>query len=545
MNPLVEAELKRQKDVADGQLPPGLTLEQLCEDADYAALPISNVQRALCRIADGREVDASCLDAEELREHLGVEADHYAAQAQRPRVVVVNSGRRSGKTLIAVLGGLLLNALTCQMRRPAEPHEFPGPDGMVGVRPGEFVRGVIVTPRKQQARAAFRHLVGALKHSKKLKRFMVPGSDNLESVIIRRPDGYEVTIEILAASAQGVNLRGSWFVGAVLDEADFFDEEDAAISLGDQIDAITPALCVGAQIWAVSSPWSDDGQFYRMHSEAFGKPGRVVAFHSSSMAMNPTINRAEIEEQRAKDPEYVAREYDAVPMTSAGQAFFPMAAIVAACSRAQLTLPPDGSPHWGGGDLGFRKNSSTAAFAKAKGGKAVLSVYDELIPTKAEPLKPSVVCSKWAKLALAYRASSIRGDKLYQDTALDELPKEVSDDGRRVHYDPWPDGIGSGTYSTAEAVVFTEFRRLMLEGLLELPNDPRLIKQLKDTKSRKLANGQTGVLVPKHGAAHGDVMIAVVLACTQVPLNDGGADVWETSVPNDTGAFRFGGVRGF
>lgn len=536
MNPLVEAELRRQKDKRDGELPPGLTLEQLAEDPDYAGLPISNVQRALCRIADGRAVDASCLDPEELREHLGTDGGAFPAQ-DRPRVVVVNSGRRSGKTLIAVLGGLLLNALTCQMRRPALPHEHGGADGMVGVRPGEFVRGVIVTPRKQQARAAFRHLVGALKHSKKLKRFMVPGSDNLESVIVRRPDGYEVTIEILAASAQGVNLRGSWFVGAVLDEADFFDEEDAAISLGDQVDAITPALCSGAQIWAVSSPWSDDGQFYKMHAEAFGKPGRVVAFHSSSMAMNPTLNRAEIEEQRAKDPEYVAREFDAVAMTTAGQAFFPKAAIVATCTRAERTLPPDGSPHWGGGDLGFRKNSSAAAFAKSSGGKVVLSVYDELIPTKAEPLKPSAVCAAWAKLGLAYSATTIRGDMIYQDTALEELPKTEGVGGRRVHYEPWP--------TNQEAVVFTEFRRLMVEGLLELPNDPRLIRQLEETKSRKLANGQTGVLVPKHGAAHGDVMIAVVLACTQVPLTDSTSDMWATSVPNDTGAFRWGGVRGF
>jgi hypothetical protein len=510
----------------------GISMEQLVEDPRFGGLPLSGPQRALLRLADGKDID--CLDAFGVRKHLGGNGSVFKVP-RRPKTVIARSGRRSGKSLLAAFVALLFCALFCKFRRPPKPHEVPGPDGLVGVRPGEFVRGVIVTPRKQQSRAAFRHLVGAMRNSPTLKQFLV--SDNTESIVIRRPDGNEVTIEILAASPLGTNLRGSWFVGAIFDEADFFNERDASINLLEQRDAVMPALCEGGQVWIISSPWADNGPFHDMFTEAFGNPGSTVAFHSDSMSMNPTLDRAEVEEMRAKDPDFVAREYDAIPMASSGNAWFPKAAIVAACTRSERTLKPDDRPHWGGCDLGFRKNSSAVAFAKSSGTRVVLSFYNELIPTKEVPLKPSVVCSEFAKAALMYRCHSIMGDGIYRASAEDELPKTVGPGGQTVSYECWS--------TTEEAAAFTEFRRLMVEGLIELPNDPRLIQQLKDTKIRKLASGKIGPLVPNTGAAHGDLLMAIVLACVQVPVDGGTEHEMSSSLGDDAGAFTWGDDRGF
>lgn len=527
--------LEEQAAAATGVRP---TLEEFVASPEYGALPLSPAQRALVLAADGRTPEH--LDAEATRYHFGAER---IAIGQRPMFVLCRSGRRSGKSLLAALIGLLFGALFCELRRPPAEGETPGADGLVGVRPGEFVRGVVVTPRLQQARGTFRHLVGAVRNSPQLKKHIV--SDNTESMVLRRHDGHEVTIEILAASPQGTNLRSSWFVGAVLDEAAFFQERDAAINLVEQRDAIIPALCRGGQIWMVSSPWADDDEFAKAFEESFGKPGDALSFHSDSMRMNPTLDRAVIEKLRLKDPDFVAREYDAVPMTSTGQGWFSASAIAAACVRRERTLPPNGAPHWAGCDLGFRKNSSAVALARREdwrkgeghNPKAVLAYFEELIPERGRPLKPSEVISSFGKAALRYSAACVVGDGIYQATADEEFAKVTSDDGRRVYYDCWS--------TTLEADVFTEFRRRMNEGRLELPNDPRLIQQLQDTKVKKLAGGRVGPLVPRTGAAHGDLMVAIVLACVQVPLEEHAFEDATTSEIEDDEGFRWGDDRGF
>lgn len=514
------------------------TLEEFVASPQYGALPLSSAQRALVLAADG--IAPTHLDAEATRYHFGAERIEIS---QRPMFVLCRSGRRSGKSLLAALIALLFGALFCELRRPPGEGETPGPDGLVGVRPGEFVRGVVVTPRVQQARGTFRHLVGAVRNSPKLKKHIV--SDNTESMVLRRADGHEVTIEILAASPKGTNLRSSWFIGAVLDEAAFFQERDASINLVEQRDAIVPALCRGGQVWIVSSPWADDDDFSKSFEESFGNPSETLAFHSDSMRMNPTLDRAVVERLRAKDPDFVAREYDAVPMASTGMGWFSTAAIAAACVRTERILPPNDAPHWAGSDLGFRKNSSALALArredwrKGEGhvARAVLAYFEELIPEKGRPLKPSAVIASFAKAALRYRAASVVGDGIYQATADEEFPKTVSDDGRQVYYDCWSTSL--------EAEVFTEFRRRMNEGLLDLPNDPRIIQQLQDTKQRKLANGRVGPLVPRTGAAHGDLMVAIVLACVQVPLDEEPPEDAATSELDDDEGFRFGDDRGF
>ena len=481
-----------------------LTLEALVESPELGGLPISPAQRALIRAADGLPVEH--LDRAAMMFHFGIAMTRFEP-TERPRVVIPRTGVRAAKSLIAALA-LVKGALTCQFRRPPTAGERAGPDGLVGVRPGELVRALIVAPRMRLTRAPFHHLIGALKGSKRLSRHLVPGKTLAESVLLRRDDGAEVLVEMVAASGGGANLRSTWLAGVLFDEADFHDEDEAVVNLKENYQATVTRLLPGGQAWIVSSPWDDSGEFNALFTDAFGKPGRELAFHSDSLSMNPTLSRADIEAERRRDPDNAAREYDAVPLSSSSLQFFPKAAIDAAMSHGRrINSPPSDAPHWGGSDLGFRKNSSAVAFARCERSKIVLAYHDERIPQKGAPLKPSEVCREFARTAKSYKCSSIRGDGIYGDTAREEMSRE----------DCWYEEWAPTNPAVAEA--FTKFRALMLEGNLELTADDRLRKQLEGTRFKKSPDGVgVKIVLPKQGAAHGDLLMAVVLACVQVPL---------------------------
>ena len=495
-----------------------LTLESLTTDRDLACFPASPVQRAILRAADGLPFDDLIPDPKRREYHFG---DPGARPSSKPRIVVIRSGVRSGKSLLAAIAGLIGGVLRCAFRRPLSPEEIadgaePDPrDGLVGVRPGEIVRAPIVAAKKPNTRAVFGHMLSTLHASPVLSKLIVAGSELKESVELRRPsDGRIVLVEMVAPSQRATNIRSNWLAGIVLDEADFFDEtEDPAVNLEDHIDACGSRMLPGAQIWLPSSPWSDVGTFHETFTEAFGKPGDTLAIHSDSRSLNPTLPRAEEEAEYRRDPEKASREYGGIPLPSTGKEFFPKDAVLACINHERsLCLPPlQGVTHYGGADLGFRKNSSAIAFARRENGKTRLAYYEEKRPEKGKPLKPSEVCESFALSAIAYNCYLVRGDMWSVDTAEEQFPKHKDVKGRSVSYE--------GFQPTGEITAdhFTEFRRLMTEGALELPNDPRLLKMIGDVRQHPLPGGRIHIRLPKHGAAHADVLVAVVLACVQVP----------------------------
>ncbi len=521
-----------------------LTAETFLESADYCDLAISPAQRALARAAEGLPVVH--LDPFDLDYFLGTRGPF--APPRRPAVVAVRAGRRGGKSLIAMLL-LMLHALRVKLRREPRPGETPERDGLVGVGNGERVRLAIVAARMSQSIGTFELALARLGRSPRLGKYLV--RKGATSATLRRDDGQEIHVEILAAAERGTNLRAGWFIGAVVDEADFVGEQDEAVSLADQINAVRPALVDGGQVWLCTSPWDDSGQFAKLHAAAWGNPTDIVAYHSSSQRMNPLCNIAEIEEQRKRDPDYVSREFDANPMIAGGDQFFPENALVAACTIPEpFKLPPNGAPHWGGCDVGWRKNSSAVAFARHDAGKVVLAYYEELIPQKKSAeqtaadiklgtppgLSPSVVLKSFARTALQYKCSSIRGDQWYDDTSIEQMATVKNEVGDSVWYDTYQDNAKS----TAE--IFTKLRSLLNDGKARLPRDLRLMTQMRGVKTRKGPSGEVHISLPRTGAAHGDLLKAVVLAMVQVPLE---IEEEIEEEPYDTFGMSFDEGRGF
>ena len=547
-------------------LPGPLTLEALVCDPDLGGLPASNPQLALIRAADGKPVN-DVLPADRMLFHFGREAlpsndngllwDGRRLPSGRPRLVVLRTGVRAGKTLIAVLA-LLLSVLTCRFRRPPTEDEIargvkPAADGMIGVRPGELVRAVIVAPRLELTRAPFAHLVNTMKGSAKL-RALFAEDPKKESCIIRRPDGNLVEVKCLAADAGGANLRSTWLAGALFDEADFHDDDDAAVNLTENLRACAARMLTDSQIWIPSSPWAEGSAFDKLFHEIQKdqlRDGRL-AFHSDTLSMNPAANLAEIEAMRRTDPDNAAREYDAIPFGAGAELFYPEDAIRASFTHSEFhvasadgkqieVLAPDPRcPHVAAADWGFRKNSSAIAITRSDGGKVRLAFRVEYRPQKGESLKPSRVVQEFAFWAMKYGCPAILGDMHSVDSTIEELNKlaralkepEKADAEQkawveRVKGDPFartaqvPRYIEWPSKTTAHPdndAAHTEMKRRMQEGLVELPADDRMKQQCRDTKRRPAPGGHMKILLPKHGMAHGDLWGATVIACVEIGL---------------------------
>jgi hypothetical protein len=507
---LAERWLKRRAERAGAAGLETVTLERLLCDATLGQFTASPAQRALMRAADGSPVD---LPPEQMRYHFGCDE----IPAVTPRILIPRTGVRAGKSLISS-GGLLKSVLTCKFRRPPERDEVPGPDGLVGVRPGEFVRAVIVAPKLKLARSPLSHLVGTMRESPKLKGLLVKAL--AESCTVRRTDGREVTIELVAADSGGAGLRSTWLAGALFDEADFHDDEDAAVNLPEQIRAARTRLLAGAQMWIPSSPWTDAGPFHEMFTASFGKPlvNETLAFHSDSRSMNPTLSRADEEAERKRDPENAAREYDAIPIPAGTARFFPDDAIAKSINPDRpTTLPPVRDVlHYAGADWGLTKNSSVQAIARPEGGKARLTFVDELRPTAEESVSPAMTVPRFMRQAMTYGCKTVRGDHYLAPLRREERDKFVASLAFE-HRASVPTFEAFDPNRDAQAALFTELRRRMQDGHVELPNDPRLLSQLKGATVAHLPGGATKVILPKQGHAHGDVLMAVALAIVACP----------------------------
>ncbi len=529
----------------DHDLGPGLTLERLLDERKLISFRMSRLQRAFVRACDGTPLDTksdapnwATLTAEEMGHHF----HQSALPALLPTTILPVTGVRAGKTLISG-AGLIKSVFTCSLRHVPSPEELadgvlPDDDGMTGVRPGELVRAPIVTPKMGAGRQCFANVLSHLQNSPRLRPYVVHAT--MEKIIVRRPcDGHHVLIELCAAAAGGTNLRSTWLAGIVFDEAWFFDDgEDSShvVNLSDNYDAAVSRMLPGAQVWMPTSPWADSGTYYAMWQAALGTfgqvedgyPSTVLAFHATSRQMNPALDRKLEARMRRRDPMKAQREYDAIPLSTESNLCFPPTTLELAINMRRPEHLPYAPfiEHYAGADLGFRRNSSTLAIARPEQrlvngvmrAVAVLCWTDERIPKPGKPLVPGEVMQDFGRACQAYGVERIQADRVDFESAQENLAKLDGAVVSMLEYDTSPENT---------AKTFIRCRELMAEGQIEIPNNPRLLGQIKRILLNHLSGGRTTVVLPKQGRAHGDLALAAILALVQA------ADAFRYLAPPD------------
>jgi hypothetical protein len=402
-------------------------------------------------------------------------------------VLALLKGARIGGTWLASLFILYLG-LTC---------------GLDGLALGEIAFGIIVCPDMRLAAQAFRYIAGAVDATPAIARLVV--SRTSDSITLRRPDGRTIAIECLPASRGGSATRGRTLFAALLDEASFLrDAESGQITDIEIYRSVVVRVLPGGMVLVVSTAWLESGLLQELIQKNHGHPITALACIAPTLTMRDDERiRTIVEDERQRDQANAEREFDCKPL-GGGSSQWVDPRSIAQCvdkERALVMVADRRTARAMAVDTGFSVNSSTAAvvYEEVPGsGRFTLGEIIELKPGK-EPLKPSIVCDAFAALARKNAINVVLCDVHYQESVREFLEK------RRMGICLLPAG-GEG-----KEAQFGAAKSVISEGRISLPDDARLIRQLREVSSKPKPGGGFAISMPtKHDGSHGDLVSALV-----------------------------------
>ncbi len=150
-----------------------------------------------------------------------------------------------------------------------------------------------------------------------------------------------------------------------------------------------------------------------------------------------------------------------------------------------------------GADFAFRRDSSALVIVYRRAHLFLVADLLELRPSDGKPLKPSETVNQFAERMKLHSASYVVADGHYREAISEYL------EAAQLAYVPAP---------AQPAIAFMRARALFRQGVVRLPNHPRLIQQLKDVVGKPLGGGGMAISQPRNSGGHGDLVSALVLA---------------------------------
>lgn len=407
------------------------------------------------------------------------------------RVFILVAGGRAGKTYMAALRCLHL-ALTVELPQMA---------------PGQIAYSVIIAPNPRQRDEAYNNVKGACENHPHLRK-MILGKPKSEIIYLRRDDGRTVAVESLPANRGGLAGRGRVLCGLVLEEAAFFGGQEHVVSDTEIYAAAMPRVCANGQCIVSSTPYLESGLIYdefvanhpdptcaSPHLSEPGRPHRALAAHAPTLALRDVEEtRRTIAIEQNRDPLKCAREYMAQFVTAGAGQWFDSAAIAACIGDVS-----GGGIAAVGSDIGLKHDHAAHCGARlGSDGIIRIQLPVEETPAPGKPLMPSKVIRRGIEMADAMGADVIASDGVYEGVFREQCAEHPRLAHRQV---PKAD------------VLFTIAKALILEGKVRLPNNPKLLRQLRSVRSKELPGGGVSIKAERSAEdGHCDVLSAMLAA---------------------------------
>jgi hypothetical protein len=422
-----------------------------------------------------------------------------------PKVVVVNAGRRAGKTANLLAPKMVHAAVTTPV-----PH----------LKPGERARAVVISPDLDLSEACFNYAKGLIESSPVLSRMVV--KSNTEEIVLRRPDGNLVEIVTGAANKGGKSARSRTLVFAGLDEAAFFFGDDGHTVNDKEIyDAAMGTLgaVAGAQCWIVSTSWIEGvGLMEGFIEDNWGDPaaGILVAGRLTTYQL-----RGVPDDERFLTPgmtnDTYAREILSIPLPKGTFGFFDAVALTRA-----LTAPlPEGAPYETGGgfDAAYERDCAALALvARHAGGIFAPTLVEERQPDRADVTSASRTTRELADKAVSRGVTDIMADphcrpfvrEHFASAGAHFLDAPNTADGKFTTYAALKKVIEQERFRLASLPpAVAVYVRDQLRAVVCKPRDGGGFKIISPRKKGTLAQAATR---GEDTGSHGDVVSALVLA---------------------------------
>lgn len=456
--------------------------------AEVLGLRLTVAQRTLARVAFDGVDPADLTDREERRiAHELFGGVQRIPPAARGALLVLRLGRASGKSLLTAAWAVY-RVLTADLS---------------ACGPGDTPAVCVVSPRRDTSR-----IVGNYARAFAGVDAIAPlvTTSAVDGFTLRRPDGREVRFAIVPKSAGGSSLRGLSLIAVVVDESEFVPSGGpaAVIHDGDIIDAAIPRGLPGFLIVLCSTPWPAPSATSRAFDENFGHPVNALAALGTTLVMrdhDPALE-AKVAAELRRSPTNATREYECtIGEEATGGAFFAPGDIARAVVHAPIA--PRQARARAGIDPAFIHDGFALAVVEEQDGALVLVHFELVTPKPQSPLMPSEVVPGLAKIAASYgckvwstdkhKVGSVRGHALSAGIATQVLEPEDT---------------------------MIALRDALREGKVRIPNDPRLIAQLRAVTFKPRTGGGLTITSPRsRESGHGDIVSALAMACA--PARDG------------------------
>lgn len=473
-----------------------ITLEKiLTHPAAFGLTTATPVQRAICRVADGLPLgEELAADENVVRAFGGPDAMLMlgAMAGHAPLEIYIVAAVRTGKSLLAAALAVRA-AVTCNLD---------------GLGPGETPRVSVISITRDLARVIFEHIRGAMMNRPALRPLLI-GEPLKTSLVVRHPSGRPVEIVVIAGSRAGSSVAARWSAGVIADEAPkMLGNEDGTINFDDLRSNALGRLRPGAQFVAVGSPWAPRGPIYDSVRKAHGRPcSHLVVVRAPGPVMNPVWWTPErIAELRAKPDGDRTYRTDALgEFLDSESGWLSASEVDSVSTRKELALPRDHSLQYVAAmDPATRRNAWTltiAAGIEVEGDrvKVLVARCRQWLPKPGEPLRPQTVFAEMKEELVAYGLTDVSTDRWASDllgaiaeqfgiTVTEEKPT-VEDATER----------------------YIDFKRRVLEQLVELPPDPDVRADLTAVKCKATMRGLNFELPLTPDGRHTDYAPALVL----------------------------------
>ena len=371
-------------------------------------------------------------------------------------------GRRGGKSFIVALLGVFMACF-----KSWAAYLAPGERGVV----------MIIASDRRQARVIFRYI-----------KALISGVEMLAKMIERETSSEidldnSVTIEVHTANFRSV--RGYTILCVLADEISFWRTDDGSASPDREImDAVRPAMATipGALLVCLSTPYRRAGTLWEAFRDHYGKDGPVLVVQADSRTMNPTLPAKVVDAAYERDPVSAAAEYGA-EFRSDIAGFLDDAWIERAIDTdrpPEIPPQPELQYHAFTDPSGGRADHFTIAISHHEAGVSVLDVCRGRQP----PFDPSTVVAEFAEVLKRFGLSSVVGDKYAAEWTVEAF--------RNV-------GIGYEASKLTKSEIYLETGPLFATGAVRIPDDRRLLGELRSLERRTVPSGKDMVSHPPRG----------------------------------------------
>lgn len=389
--------------------------------------------------------------------------------ARRVKELWIVAGRRAGKDSIASMLAAYTGAFI---------------DYRSSVRPGEIASVLCLAVDRPQARIVLNYTRAFFQR--------IPA---LHAMVTRETaDGFELNnaAEILISTNDFRAVRGRTIALAIFDECAFWRDENSSSPDRETYNAVLPSLATlpNALLVGISSPYRKSGLLHDKYRRHFGKDGDVLVVQAPSLALNPTLDPAIVEEALQQDPEVAAAEW-------LGEFRNDLADVVSRETVESCVAPGvrELPPAAGISYIGFVDpsggSSDSMTLAIGHRDRDNVAVLDCVREARA-PFSPEAVVEEFAAVLRSYGIGSVRGDRYAGEWPREQFSK------RGVSYEPAGKSKGE---------LYIDFLPMLNSGRCQLLDVPRLVSQLCSLERRTARGGRDSIDHPP--GAHDDLANAV------------------------------------